>query len=374
MNRPDSNPGITLFLCGDVMTGRGIDQVLPHPGDPRLHEPWVRDARRYVSLAEERHGLIPRPVGLSHIWGDALSELKGAAPDARIVNLETAVTVSDDYWRGKGIHYRMHPANVGCLTAAGIDVCTLANNHVMDWGYAGLEETLASLRNAGIRCAGAGRDLEEAETPAVVDIGGKGRLLVFALGTETSGIPGAWAATGSRPGVCLLPDLSQETARRVGKRIRKARRPGDLVVVSIHWGGNWGYAIPRDETAFARELVDQGGADVIHGHSSHHVKGVGVHGGRPILYGCGDFINDYEGIGGYEAFRGDLSLMYFVRIDRSTGMLAGLKMVPMQMRGFRLNRASKADAQWLAAVLTREGKPFGTSVGIGADGSLELRW
>lgn len=374
MSRPDSKPGITLFLCGDVMTGRGIDQILPHPGDPVIHEPWVRNARRYVSLAEERHGLIPRPAAFSYIWGDALDELERTAPDARIINLETAVTVSDDYWKGKGINYRMHPANLGCLTAAGIDVCTLANNHVMDWGYPGLEETLSVLRTAGIRYAGAGMDLAEAESPSVLEVPGKGRVLVFALGSETSGIPPEWAAAGSRPGVNLLPDLSRETAIRVGKRIRAARRPGDLVVVSIHWGGNWGNAIPREEHAFACALIDQGGADVIHGHSSHHVKGIGVHGGRPILFGCGDFINDYEGIGGYEVFRGDLALMYFVSMDTANGKMAGMRMVPMKMRGLRLERASAADGRWLAATLSREGKPFGTSVEPIADGSLELCW
>ena len=112
---------ITLFLCGDVMTGRGVDQVLPHPGDPRIHEPHARSAGMYVELAERAHGPIPRPVDFAYIWGDALEELARVRPGARIVNLETSITRSDDYWRGKGINYRMHPDNVPCLTAAHID-------------------------------------------------------------------------------------------------------------------------------------------------------------------------------------------------------------------------------------------------------------
>lgn len=374
MKETDSRSFITLFLCGDVMTGRGIDQILPHPGDPRIHEPFVRNARRYVALAEEMHGLIPDPAGLSHIWGDALAELERAAPDARVINLETAVTVSDDYWKGKGINYRMHPDNIGCITTARIDVCALANNHVLDWGYAGLEETLATLRKAGIKGVGAGMHLKEAESPAILEIPGQGRVLVFSFGSETSGIPREWAATDKKPGVNLLPDLSEETARRVGRRLREVRRPGDIVVVSIHWGGNWGYAVPREEIRFSRTLIDEGGADLIHGHSSHHVKGIGMYKDRPILFGCGDFINDYEGIGGYEAFRGDLALLYFVRMEPATGVLAGLRMVPVRMRGFRLNRASAADIVWLAHTLNREGRPFGTTVEPGEDGSLELRW
>src|SRR4029453_17950169 len=86
---------VTLFVCGDVMTGRGIDQVLPHPSDPLLHEPYVRSALDYVELATRPHGPIPRAVDFAYPWGDALAELVRAAPEVRIVNLETAVTRSD---------------------------------------------------------------------------------------------------------------------------------------------------------------------------------------------------------------------------------------------------------------------------------------
>ena len=111
---------ITLFLCGDVMLGRGIDQILPHPSDPILHEPYVKNALEYVDLAEEANGPIPRPVDFSYVWGDALSELDRMAPDIRIINLETSVTNSNAYWKTKEVHYRMNPANIPCITAAGI--------------------------------------------------------------------------------------------------------------------------------------------------------------------------------------------------------------------------------------------------------------
>src|SRR4051812_14878763 len=117
---------VTLFLCGDVMLGRGVDQILPHPGDPALLETYIRDARAYAELAEEAHGAIPRPVGFAWPWGEALAVLDEAAPDARVVNLETSVTRSDDFAPGKGVHYRMDPANLPCLTAARPDVCVLA--------------------------------------------------------------------------------------------------------------------------------------------------------------------------------------------------------------------------------------------------------
>ena len=139
---------IKIFMCGDVMTGRGIDQVLAHPSDPLIHESYLKSARGYVKLAEAANGPIRQPVSFGYIWGDALAELNRAAPDVRLINLETSITASNHYWKGKGIHYRMNPQNIAGLTAADIDVCALANNHVLDWGYAGLRDTLESLQRA----------------------------------------------------------------------------------------------------------------------------------------------------------------------------------------------------------------------------------
>jgi poly-gamma-glutamate synthesis protein (capsule biosynthesis protein) len=353
------------------MTGRGIDQVLPHPSDPRIHEEFVKDARQYVQLAEAANGPVARPVDFSYIWGDALDELARVAPDARIVNLEVSVTRSDDHWPDKGIHYRMHPDNVPCLTAAGIDVCALANNHVLDFGRAGLREALEALTRAGLRTAGAGRTQAEAREPAVMEISGKGRLVVFALGDETSGIPSNWAATSDRPGIDFLPDLSEATAIGIVDRVRQVKRARDIVVASIHWGSNWGYEVPQAQQRFARRLLD-GGVDIVHGHSSHHVRPIEIYRGKLILYGCGDFLDDYEGIAGYEEFRDDLTLMYFPTLQPETGRLESLRLTPMQIRNLRVNRAAPADAEWLGRTLRRISQPFGARIELAADGTLAL--
>lgn len=374
-NEPKGSPGpITLFMCGDVMTGRGIDQVLPHPSDPRIHEPYVKNAKRYVEIAERANGPIQRPVSFSYIWGEALKELERVAPDLRIINLETSVTRSGDYWRGKGINYRMHPDNIPCITAARIDFCSLANNHVLDWGYSGLRETLETLKKAGVRSAGAGQNLEQAETPAVMMIKGKGRVILFSFGSETSGIPFRWAVLENRPGVNLLRDFSDRTVGHIKDRVKGVKKTGDIVVASIHWGGNWGYTVPYEQRAFAHKLIDIAGVDLIHGHSSHHVKGVEVYKGKLIIYGCGDFINDYEGIGGYKDFRDDLSFMYFAGVSPANGRLVSLHMTPTRSRNFRLNRPEMGDTIWLKEVLNREGKGFGTRARLKRDGTLTLKW
>jgi poly-gamma-glutamate synthesis protein (capsule biosynthesis protein) len=363
---------VTLCLCGDVMTGRGVDQVLPHPCDPVLYEGYTKSAEEYVKLAERASGPIERPVALSYPWGDALGEIARQRPDAWIVNLETALTRSEDAWPGKGIHYRTSPENARTLAAAGVHCCVLANNHVLDWGRAGLEETLRTLDGLGVRHAGAGRSRAEAEAPAVLP-SGEGRLLVYAFAAASSGVPASWAATETRSGVALLDGLSPATVERIAVRTRAEKRPGDLAVASLHWGGNWGFGVSAAEERFAHALVEQAGFDVVHGHSSHHVRAIEVHRGRPILYGCGDFLDDYEGITGYEEYRGDLGLLYFVTLERATGRLVRLRMTPTRVARFRVRRAHGEDAAWLARTLDREGRRFGTSV-VRARGRLELRW
>jgi poly-gamma-glutamate capsule biosynthesis protein CapA/YwtB (metallophosphatase superfamily) len=371
--REKSSPrGLTLMLGGDVMTARGIDQVLPFPGNPRLYEAYLKDAGGYVALAERANGPIQRPVGFSYVWGEALEELRKEAPDLRLVNLETAVTCNGQPWP-KGINYRMNPANLPVLTAAGIDCCVLANNHVLDWGVFGLEETLVTLDGAGIAHAGAGRTLQDAAAPAVLEIGGKGRVLVFSCGWETSGIPSAWKATSGRAGVRLI-SASDRSLAEIREQLQTEKRAGDVAVASVHWGGNWGYEILSDQIRFAHRLLAEAGFDLIHGHSCHHFQGIEVYRGRLILYGCGDLLNDYEGIRSEQSFRPELVMMYLARLVPGTGALLTLRMIPLQIRNFRLSRASPPDVHWMQQVLTREGKRFGTRVTLDRDGLLSLAW
>jgi poly-gamma-glutamate synthesis protein (capsule biosynthesis protein) len=362
---------ITLFLCGDVMLGRGIDQVLPHSNDPTLHEPYVRSAQGYVALAEEESGEIPAPVGVDYVWGDALAALRRAQPAARIVNLETAVTTSDDYQRRKGIHYRMHPGNVDVLRSVGVDAAVLANNHVLDWGEAGLIESLETLEDAGIPAVGAGQDGEASAAPVTLPLSSQHRLKLFAYASPDSGVPRDWGAGAGRPGVNLLEDYSEKTMRAVIEHIRAHSSEEDVVVFSVHWGDNWGYGVPEHHTRLARALIDRAGVDVVYGHSSHHPKGIEVYEDRLILYGCGDFLNDYEGIGGHDEYRPELTLLYLPEIAAASGRLQRLKLVPMRISRFRLHRADQASARWLRDRLASHSD--GVRIELADDGTL-LVW
>ena len=196
-------------------------------------------------------------------------------------------------------------------------------------------------------------NLEVARQPAVLPVGARSRVLVFAFGASSSGIPPEWAAGVDTPGVDFLPDLSRTTARRIGEQVRAVKREGDITVASIHWGGNWGYEVPPEQRAFAHALLEEAGVDVLHGHSSHHPKGFEIHHGRLILYGCGDLINDYEGIEGHEGFRSELTLLYFPELD-DEGRLSRLQLAPVRLRHLRLEAPSAHDRQWLRDTLERE--------------------
>lgn len=360
-----------MFLCGDVMLGRGVDQILAAPCEPTLHESYIDDARDYVALAEQRSGPIPWRVPPAYPWGDALEILDAVRPDARVINLETSITRSHDYDRDKGIHYRTSPQNATCLAVARIDVCVLGNNHVLDWGEPGLLETLDTLDQLRVKRCGAGRTLDEALRPAVIDVNDRGRIAVFSVGGLDAGVPPWWAAGADRPGVHFVESFDDAALARVRHAIEPWQDERTLIVVSIHWGGNWGYGVPSAHRRFAHELVDAG-VHVVHGHSSHHVKGIEVRRGRLIFYGCGDLLTDYEGIHGHESFRGDLGLLYVPTFDRAHE-LARLDMFPTRMQRLQLRRADAEPTAWLQATLVRCGQPLGTSATT-ADGHLQLVW
>lgn len=157
----------------------------------------------------------------------------------------------------------------------------------------------------------------------------------------------------------MVADLTERTASSVADLVSSTKLPNDVATLSIHWGGNWGYDIPPAHRRFAQGVIDDAGIDLVHGHSSHHPKAIEIYHGRPIIYGCGDFLDDYEGITGYERYRGDLVLMHFPCIDVRTGELRELLLTPLPIRNFRLRRPIAADSAWLRRNLETQCSRFG---------------
>src|SRR6266852_4425858 len=175
---------------------------------------------------------------------------------------------------------------------------------------------------------------------------------------------------GAEPCQSAAPDLCEASALEAADQVMAVRRPGDLIVVSIHWGSNWGYHIPDEQKILARALIDKAGVSIVHGHSSHHPRAIEIYRDRLILYGCGDFLNDYEGIRGYERYRDDLALMYPADLQPASGSLQALTLVPLQIKNFRLSYPSRQGLEWVQQTLDRECQRFGTRVTLDSDGQL----
>jgi poly-gamma-glutamate capsule biosynthesis protein CapA/YwtB (metallophosphatase superfamily) len=221
-------------------------------------------------------------------WGDTLALLWDA--DLRLCNLECALSDRGAPWTAtpKIFHFRSDARNSAVLRAGRVDAVALANNHALDYGHEALVDTLTLLDAARVYHAGAGRNIEEAAAPAII-LTPEGRIGLLAF---TDNEP-AWEATVDRPGVLWVPvDLEDARARRLLERVRHARAAVDFLIVSAHWGPNWGHVPPREHLSFGHALIDAG-ADIVFGHSAHVPRGIEIAQQRPILYSAGDFIDDY---------------------------------------------------------------------------------
>jgi poly-gamma-glutamate synthesis protein (capsule biosynthesis protein) len=341
---------IKIFLAGDVMLGRGIDQILPKPSSPEIFEPYIKDARDYIALAERVSGKINYPVSFDYIWGDSLIEIKKQKPYLKIINLETTITKSSNFLP-KGINYRMSPENSEVLKVLKPDICVIANNHILDYGKEGLIETIKVLKDCKIEALGAGENLQEAKKA-----GRKGKVVILSWAHLSSGVPLEWKAKENRAGVNLLEDLSKEEILKVKNEIEKIKEEDDFLIFSIHWGPNWGYEVEKEFVDFAHRLIDFSGVDLVFGHSSHHFKGLEVYNGKLIIYGAGDFINDYEGIAGFKEFNPELVLIYFPEVDLKTKKLISLRLIPLRIKKFTLNHLLPEEIDWVLEMLERESK------------------
>ncbi len=221
-------------------------------------------------------------------WGDTLPVFERA--DVRLCNLECVLSDRGEPWAGayKAFHFRSDAKNIATLRAAHIDAVSLANNHTLDFGAEALADTLALLDAAGIQHAGAGRTPDEAACGATITTpAGKIGLLAF-----TDNEP-EWEAAPERPGTRYAPvDLHDRRILRLMEQVAQTKKAVDILIVSAHWGANWGYVPPAGHALLGHALIDAG-ADVVFGHSSHVYRGIEVYHGRPIIYSAGDFVDDY---------------------------------------------------------------------------------
>jgi poly-gamma-glutamate synthesis protein (capsule biosynthesis protein) len=306
-----------IALLGDVMLGRLVNDRL------KVAEP-------------------------AYPWGDTLPVLRQA--HATFANLECVLADGGTPMPRKVYRFRSDVKNVASLRSAAIGVVGLANNHVLDFGADALREMLAALDQHGILRSGAGPDLEAARRPAVRRVGPHAVGFISFTDNQPD-----WEATGRAPGIHYVPvddvDAGDRRVTDLLELVRRTKRRVQLLIISAHWGGNWGSDVPPAHRSLARALIEAG-ADVVFGHSAHIFRGVEIYRNRPIVYSAGDFVDDYAVD---PAERNDHS---FVFLLETSGSVPGrLRLFPTEINHFQTRLARRGAEniaqrmQWLSTQL-----------------------
>ena len=207
--------------------------------------------------------------------------LRGA--DLAVVNLETAITT-----RGaptaKAFVFRAPPSAFSALSAGGVDVASMANNHGLDYGATGLRDSLAAARRYRFPIVGIGLNAAQAYRPFRRTINGQRIALIGATQVLDDELISAWTAGPNKPGLASAKDVP-----RLVQAVRQARATSDTVIVFLHWGTELQQCPSPDQRTLAKQLV-AAGADVIVGGHAHRVQGAGRMGKALVGYGLGNFV------------------------------------------------------------------------------------
>ncbi|MDH7488319.1 MAG: CapA family protein [Anaerolineae bacterium] len=287
----------------------GIPSPIPTPGPPTLAawEGALPAEDGAVLLAAVGDVMLARTVGeyadrygVDYPFAPVSAALKQA--DIAVANLECPIALGGDPWP-KTYVFRAHPSAALGLGRSGLNTLSLANNHTLDFGVAGMEETIGHLTAQGLAVVGAGANRTEAERPLVYNVHGVRVALVAWVSYFRAA---EFAAGDDRPGVAYLDDLE-----RMARQIEAAKQQADVVVVILHGGREYDPAPTAAQQTAARRAVDAG-ADLVVGHHPHVLQPTEVYKGKLIAYSLGDFVFDIDN---YDAARDGAILWAWIGKD-----------------------------------------------------------
>lgn len=230
------------------------------------------------------------------------------------------------------------PFAVNALTAAGINLVSLANNHIRDHGTDALVDTLALLEAHGIASAGAGRDEAQARRGAALEVNGVRTAVLAFSAVFSHGYP-AWRAGPEKPGTLYYREREQFIAD-----IESARQWADVVIVSLHWGTEYTHRVNREQRETGRLAVDCG-ADLVLGHHSHMPQGIEIYRGKPIVYSLGNFLF-------YPFSREACNESFILQARVGREGITAMSLRPVLLGDSRPYRATGAEALRLQGLLT----------------------
>lgn len=314
-----------ILVAGDTMLGRKVNEAIALAG-PRWPLRHVAPLMRQADLC--------------------------------MVNLECAITPRQQIYQGpsKVFYFRADPEALETLVDAGVDLVSLANNHALDADTDGLMDTIALLGEHGIVSVGAGADLDTARAPVACRLPGGERVGVLAACDHQLD----FAATASRPGIRTFSWQEEQTQDALIADVAAAAAEFDFLVVSLHWQPNWVERVAPGVRSLAQRLATAG-ADLIWGHSPHHIQGVEwLEGGALCLYSTGGLIDDYAVD---EAFRNDLSLLFEVHVSEAARPVA-LSVHPIALDYCETRFAEGGERDWLMQHFREHCEQLGSQVRI----------
>ncbi|MBW5445015.1 CapA family protein [Cohnella sp. CFH 77786] len=196
-------------------------------------------------------------------------------------NLESAITDRGTPEKNKQYLYRGSALALPAIREAGFDVLSLANNHTLDYGWVGLQDTMDALDDNQIHHMGSGNDDQEAFTPAYVEAQG---ITVAFIGVSHVVPNVSWKADRNHPGVAETYNPTRAIAA-----IREAKNNADIVVVMVHWGDEYTDKPIAEQTNNGRKFIDAG-ADLVIGSHPHVLQGFEAYKGKWIAYSLGNFV------------------------------------------------------------------------------------
>lgn len=305
---------LRIGLAGDVMLGRLVNELL-----------------------QEKLPAYP--------WGTMLPFLQDN--HLNLINLENAITVHNEAVP-KVFNFKTDPANTAVLRVGNIHVVNLANNHILDFGTQGLQDTLKNLKQANIASVGAGMSIQEAQKPYIFTKNGISIGIVGFTDNEPT-----WNATQIKPGTNYVRVGDIETVK---KTIQPLIGSVDYIIASIHWGPNMKERPSKGFQAFARQMIDAG-ISIIHGHSAHIFQGIEYYKNGLILYDTGDFVDDYRVD---PVLRNNISFLFNIELSKSD--IKSLKLIPTKIENMYVNRAENKEAQWAIKRMQELSHEFGFTI------------
>jgi hypothetical protein len=211
-----------------------------------------------------------------------------SSADLAILNVESAITERGAPVPGKNFHFRSPPLAFTAVKAAGVDVVNMANNHALDYGPVGMQDTFDAIQSSGFPVIGIGHNAAEAFQPYRTVIKGQRIAIVSAVDWLEPGLVSAWTATDTQPGLAFSIDPARLIAA-----VSALRPEVDTLVAFLHWGDENTQCASRRQKDLAQMLLDAG-ADIVVGSHTHRVLGAGRVGTSLVAYGLGNFVYGRE--------------------------------------------------------------------------------